>query len=211
MIGTPSGRRRPVRFVLALAGLTLVLTAATACASDGGGSRSGSPSPVDSQAPGAAGSPTATPMPTPAPSTTPKPLVVIPTDCRAMLSAEVLAQLGATPLNDPAAGNSGPQADGEMICIWADPAAGTAGLKTEITRMNSGPALEMLNALADDEGFICYTPDDGTRCEKEFPNPQYPVTDGRTLYFRDDVLIDTTYSNLAPTGYTGSIVDHIWP
>ena len=207
MIGTPSGRRRPVRFVLGLAGLTLVLTAATACASDGGRGPSGSPSPIDSQAPDAAASPTATPTP----SATPKPLVVIPTDCRALLSDEVLAQLGATPLNDPVFGNSGPQADGEMICIWADPAADTTGLKTEITRMNSGPALEMLNALADDEGFICYTPDDGTRCEKEFPNPQYPVTDGRTLYFRDDVLIDTSYSNLAPTGYTSSIVDHIWP
>ena len=72
--------------------------------------------------------------------------------------------------------------------------------------MNSGPALDMLNALAADEGFNCYTPDEGTRCEKEFPNPQYPVTDGRTLYFRDDILIDTRYSNLAPTGYTTSIV-----
>lgn len=207
MIGTRSGRRCPVRIVRALAGLALVLTAATACASDGGGSPSGSPSPLDSQAPDAAGSPPATPTP----STTSKPPVVIPTDCRAMLSEEVLAQLGATPLNDPGFGNSGPQADGAAICVWADPAAGTTRLTTEITRMNSGPALEMLNALADDEGFICYTPDDGTRCEKEFPNPQYPVTDGRTLYFRDDVLIDTTYSNLAPTGYTNSIVDHIWP
>ena len=117
-----------------------------------------------------------------------------------MLSEDVLAQLAGIPLNDPAFGPSGVQADGSLICIWADPGADTTGLTTEITRMNRGPALDMLNALAADEGFTCYTPDEGTRCEKEWPNAQYPVTDGRTLYYRDDILIDTRYSNLAPTG-----------
>ena len=97
-----------------------------------------------------------------------------------------------------------------MVCIPADPQADTTGLTTEITRINSGPALEMLNALVAAEGYTCYNPDEGTRCEKEWPNATYPVTDGRTLYFRDDVLIDTRYSNLAPSGYTSSIVEHIW-
>jgi len=207
MTGTPWGRRRPARSLLALAALAVVLSTATACATGGGGSQGGTPSPIESQTPDETGSASATPTPT----ATPEVLVEIPTDCAEMLSEDVLAQLAGTPLNDPAFGESGPQPDGSLICIWADPAADTTGLTTEITRMNSGPALDMLNGLAADEGFNCYSPDEGTRCEKEFPNPQYPVTDGRTLYFRDDVLIDTRYSNLAPTGYTQSIVDHIWP
>jgi hypothetical protein len=64
----------------------------------------------------------------------------------------------------------------------------------------------MLNALVTDEGFTCYEPDAGTRCEKTWQNTLYPVTDGRTLYWRSGVLVDTRYSNLAPTGYTASIV-----
>ena len=85
----------------------------------------------------------------------------VPTDCRAILSDDVLAELGDTPLNDPAFGPSGVQADGSLICIWADPAADTTHLTTTITAMNRGPALDMLNKLADEEGFTCYTPDDG--------------------------------------------------
>ena len=213
MTGIPSslhsarGRRRPARFLLAVAGLAVVLVTATACATGGGATSSGSPSPIETQTPDATGAPSGSPSP----SATPAVLVEIPTDCAGMLSEDVLAQLAGTPLNDPAFGESGPQPDGSLICIWADPAADTTGLTTEITRMNSGPALDMLNGLAADEGFNCYSPDEGTRCEKEFPNPQYPVTDGRTLYFRDDILIDTRYSNLAPTGYTASIVAFIWP
>ena len=42
-----------------------------------------------------------------------------------------------------------------------DPAADTTHLTTTITAMNRGPALDMLNELADDEGFTCYTPDGG--------------------------------------------------
>jgi hypothetical protein len=110
----------------------------------------------------------------------------------------VLAQLGDTPLNDAAFGPSG------------DPGTDTTGLTTTIERMNRGPALDMLNALADTEGFTCFTPDGGTRCEKTWQNTRYPVTDGRTLFWRDDILIDTTYSNLAPTGYTASIVSALF-
>ena len=50
----------------------------------------------------------------------------------------------------------------------------------------------------------------GTRCEKTWQNTQYPVTDGRTLYWRDDILIDTQYSNLAPSGYTSAIIESIF-
>lgn len=150
---------------------------------------------------------TATPSasPTPAPSA-----IALPTDCRAILSDGVLAQLDGIPLNDAAFGPSGVGDDGTLTCIWGDPGADTTNLVTTVSLMNRGPALDMLNALVTDEGFACFTPDGGTRCEKTWPNTQYPVTDGRTLFWRDDVLIDTRYSNLAPEGYTSSIVEHVF-
>ena len=164
----------------------LLLVALTACTPQTGGA-SASPSPTPISAP-----------------------VALPTDCRAILSDAVLAELGETPLNDAAFGPSGVGSDGTLTCIWADPGADTTGLTTTISRMNRGPALDMLNALANDEGFSCFTPDGGTRCEKTWPNAQYPVTDGRTLFWREDVLIDTRYSNLAPSGYTSRIVEHLF-
>ena len=182
----------------------LLLVALTACTPQTGGA-SASPSP--------AGSETADPEQTGSPSPSPTPIsapVALPTDCRAILSDAVLAELGETPLNHAAFGPSGVGSDGTLTCIWADPGADTTGLTTTISRMNRGPALDMLNALANDEGFSCFTPDGGTRCEKTWPNEQYPVTDGRTLFWRDDVMIDTRYSNLAPTGYTSSIIEHIF-
>ena len=127
-----------------------------------------------------------------------------------MLTADVLAQLEGVPLNDPAFGSSGPQPDGGLVCVWRDPAADTTGLFTTITYVSRGPALDMLNELADEQGFTCYTPEGGTRCEKTWQNETYPVTDGRTLFWRDGILIDTQFSNLAPTGYTSAIVAHIF-
>lgn len=182
----------------------LLLVALTACTPQTGGA-SASPSP--------AGSETADPEQTGSKSPSPTPIsapVALPTDCRAILSDAVLAELGETPLNHAAFGPSGVGSDGTLTCIWADPGADTTGLTTTISRMNRGPALDMLNALANDEGFSCFTPDGGTRCEKTWPNAQYPVTDGRTLFWREDVLIDTRYSNLAPSGYTSSIVEHLF-
>ncbi|TDN90611.1 hypothetical protein [Microbacterium sp. BK668] len=149
--------------------------------------------------------------PTPTPSASPTTSAAIPDDCAGMLSPSVTAQLAGVPLNDPVLGvPTGVQADGSLVCIWRDPAADTTYLSTAITKMSRGPALDMLNDLADENGFTCYTPDMGTRCEKTWPNGTYPVTDGRTLFWRDDVLIDTRYSNLAPTGFTAAIVASIW-
>lgn len=185
--------------------LLVALTACTPQADAGGGP---SAPPVASDAPSPDSTSTEGPG-TPSPAPTAKP-VTLPTDCRAILSESVLAELGDIPLNDAAFGPSGVGADGALTCNWADPRADTTRLTTTISRMNRGPALDMLNALADDEGFSCFTPDGGTRCEKTWPNEQYPVTDGRTLFWRDDVMIDTRYSNLAPTGYTSSIIEHIF-
>lgn len=202
--GVPMNARFP-----AGAAALLLVAILTACgtASDGPGNAGGSPSP----SPGASDGPAETGSPTPSPSPSPTAKgVALPTDCRAILSDDVLAQLEGVPLNDAAFGPSGVGTDGTLTCIWADPRADTTRLVTTISAMNRGPALDMLNALADTEGFACFTPDGGTRCEKTWPNTQYPVTDGRTLFWRDDIMIDTRYSNLAPSGYTSSIVSHLF-
>ncbi|WP_295838713.1 hypothetical protein [uncultured Microbacterium sp.] len=192
--------RRVFRPALTAVVVGAVLAALTACAPA-----------ADDAAPTASAPPVVSTSPTPIPTITQTaPAVRIPADCRSMLSADVLAQLGSTPLNDPALGPSGVQSDGSLTCIWRDPAADTTGLTTRISRMDRGPALDMLNDLVATQGFSCYTPDAGTRCEKTWINDTYPVNDGRTLYWRDDVLIDTQYSNLAPTGYTGSIISSIF-
>lgn len=169
--------------------------------SDGGDNASPQPSSSESA------SETSDPTPSPTPTSTP---VALPTDCRAILSEDVLAQLDGIPLNDANVGPSGVGDDGTLTCIWRDPRADTTNLVTTISLMNRGPALDMLNALVTTEGYSCFTPDGGTRCEKTWQNEQYPVIDGRTLFWRDDVLIDTRYSNLAPEGYTSSIVAHLF-
>lgn len=187
----------------AAAAALLLVTVLAGC----GQASSESGTPSTSPAPSATSTPKESPSPTPTPTSA---KVALPTDCRAILSDDVLAQLDGIPLNDAAFGPSGVGADGTLTCIWGDPRADTTNLVTTISRENRGPALDMLNALVANEGFTCFTPDGGTRCEKTFQNPQYPVTDGRTLFWRDDILIDTRYSNLAPTGYTASIVSHLF-
>jgi hypothetical protein len=198
-------RLRSGRGALLAAAASLLLVAALAACAPEGESPGGS-TPSAGATPAASGS--ATPTATPSASATA--VAEIPDDCRDMLSDDVLAQLEGIPLNDPAFGPSGAQPDGSLICVWADPAADTTRLRTEITHVSRGPALDMLNELAATQGFTCYTPDGGTRCEKTWPNETYPVTDGRTLFWRDGILVDTQYSNLAPTGYTASIVEYIW-
>jgi hypothetical protein len=198
------GERIPLRRVVATASAACALLLLTACAPD----PAETPAPV---APATTGTPSTSPTASASPAPSGSPTVfAVPTDCRAILSESVLAQLGETPLNPENFGPVGVQGDGSLICLWRDPAADTSFLRTEISRENRGPALDMLNALVENEGFSCYTPDGGTRCEKTWPNPQYPVTDGRTLFYRDDILIDTTFSNLAPSGYTDSIVAHVF-
>lgn len=211
-----SARHARVRLGAAAAVGLLVITLATACSpgdtSSGASAPAGpSSSPSDSaastpgaSAPGTSATPTSTPTPTAAP-------VAIPSDCRAIVSPAVLSYFGDTPLNDPLTGvATGTQPDQSLICLWRDPRADTTFLVTKISRENRGPALDLLNGLAETQGFACFTPDGGTRCEKTWQNETYPVTDGRTLFWRDDVLIDTTYSNVAPPDYTSSIIAALW-
>ena len=167
------------------------------------------PEPGTTPGPDAAGaSPSAsrTPTPSASPSAT---LVPIPTDCRAILSSGVLDQLGSMPLNDPALGPSGVQGDGSLICIWGDPAVPGTVLRTTIAYASRGPALDMLNGLLA-EGYACYTPDGGTRCEKTWFSEPDLIPEGRTLFWREDVMIDSSFTNLAPSGYTAAIVGSVF-
>lgn len=188
------------------AAVALLLASVTALAGCASAGPEQAATPSTSAATLASGSPSASAAPTPTPTPT---LVPLPGDCREILSDDVLAQLEGVPLNDPAFGASG-LVDGSLVCNWGDPRADTTGLSTTISRMDRGPALDLFNTLAADQGFTCYTPDHGTRCEKSWQNEQYPVTDGRTLFWRDGLLIDTRYSNLAPDGYTSSIIAALW-
>ena len=126
-----------------------------------------------------------------------------------MLSADVLAQLSGVPLNDPAFGSSGTQSDGSLICVWADPAAAPVALTTAISFLSRGPALDTLNGFQAD-GYVCYPSDGGTRCEKTWFSEPDPLPAGRTLFWRDDILIDTQFTDLAPDGYTAAIVAGIF-
>jgi hypothetical protein len=45
----------------------------------------------------------------------------------------------------------------------------------------------MLNGLLS-EGYACYTPDGGTRCEKTWFSEPDLIPEGRTLFWRGDVL-----------------------
>lgn len=204
MRGSPVGMPRGIRLVGVLAAVTAAAVLA-GCGPAGGGATPSpngttrpTPSPVETEMI----DPTASPSPTATDETS----APLPSDCRAILDDAVLAQLSAFPLNDPAFGPTGVQADGSLVCAWGDPAADTTGLTTTIERVSRGPALDMLNQLADADGFTCYTPDRGTRCERTWVNETYFVTDGRTLFWRADVMIDTRYSNLAPEGYTDAII-----
>lgn len=206
------------RAVVATAAASVLLLALTlaGCAPEDGDETATSPSAASSATP-SSGSPSPGASGSGSPSATPTPstavgAAAVPEDCEAPLSDVVKEQLEGIPLNDPANGGElGAQPDGSLVCLWRYPQADTTFLETTYQPMNRGPALELLNQLAAEEGFTCYTPDGGTRCEKTWESEQYPVTNGRTLFWRDDLLIDTWYSNLAPSGYTSSIVSAIWP
>lgn len=199
----------PSRFAAVTAAVLLLAGTLAGCAGTPDDAPSRMPSPSASSAGDTAPPASETPSPLPSPVPTSE-AVTIPDDCRAILSDDVLAQLEGIPLNDPDVGPSGTQADGSLLCVWRDPRADTTALVTKILHLDRATALDRLNALADKEGYTCFTPDGGTRCEKTWKNGTYPVMDGRTLFWRDGVLIDTSFSNLAPTGYTSSIVAHLF-
>lgn len=192
----------------AAAGLALALALA-ACA--------GTPDPVG-PSPDGGTAPTG-PSPSPALTLAPFPLgssvstTALPTDlpqgCRDLLTADVLRQLEGVPLNAEGMGG-GIRADSSRVCVWGEPGAVATRLVTVIGYSPDREARDALYALGSD-GFTCWEPEGGIRCEKNWPNPSLPVEEGRTLFYRDGVIVDTQYSNLAPTGYTDAIIDALWP
>lgn len=136
---------------------------------------------------------------------------VLPTGCEEMLDDAVLAQLEGIPLGDPSYGPSGVLPDRSVRCVWAEPGAQTTRLITTINYAPEQPVLDYLNVLMAEEDFVCYEPQGGLRCEATWENPDLPVPEGRTLFYRDGVLIDTQYSNLVPDGYTSAVIESMWP
>ena len=196
---------RPLRLPASRLLIALTIGAAAALLGGCAGETAPAASTVTATPPAPAASDTPTPTATPLPGA-----AELPRDCRAIVSGPVLAQLGDIPLNDPAFGPSGTQSDGSLVCVWGAADAVTTNLRTIVSAVEENPTMDALNALVADDGFECYRPDGGVRCEKTWPNEEFPVTDGRTLYYRSGVLIDTTYSNLAPTGFTAAVVDAVF-
>lgn len=142
-------------------------------------------------------------------STTPLP-ADLPQGCRDILTGSVLAQLEGVPLNAEGMGG-GIRPDSSRVCVWGEPGAVATRLVTVIGYSPEPEARDALYELGN-EGYTCYEPDGGIRCEKTWEHPTLPgVTEGRTLFYRDGVIVDTQYTNLAPKGYTAAIIDYLWP
>lgn len=132
----------------------------------------------------------------------------LPQGCRDILDDDVLAQLEGVPLNAEGMGG-GIRSDSARVCVWGEPGAAVTRLVTIIGYSPEREARDALYALSS-EGYTCYEPQGGIRCEKTWQHPTLPVEQGRTLFYRDGVIVDTQYSNLAPTGYTAAIIDALW-
>lgn len=195
---------------LAALGLTLVAAIAlSACAGvpDGGGTSATSTAVTAS----AAATPASTLAPFPfgaATSTTPLPSN-LPQGCRDILTAAVLQELDGVPLNAEGMGG-GIRSDSTRVCVWGEPGAVGTRLVTLIGYSPDQEARDALFALGND-GYTCYEPHGGIRCEKTWQSATLPVEEGRTLFYRDGVIVDTQYTNLAPAGYTDAIIDALWP
>ncbi|MCO7204586.1 hypothetical protein NH287_13920 [Microbacterium sp. CnD16-F] len=200
-----SSRRPRIRRALvgALAALTLA-GAVTACAPE---PDAVPPAPTDAAS--GTPSPTVTPVAIaefpfgPSTSTTP-----LPKDCESILTPGILDTLQGIPLNAPGMGG-GIRPDSSRVCVWADPGASRTSLVTVVGYSPEREARDALYLLGVDEGYTCYEPDEGLRCEKSGTD-ELGLPVGRTVYWRDGVAIDTQYSNLAPQGYTAAIVRSIW-
>lgn len=165
------------------------------------------------------GSGAASPSPSSALALAPFPLgssvstTALPTDlpqgCRDLLTPSVLAELEGVPLNAEGMGG-GIRADSSRVCVWGEPGAVATRLVTVIGYSPDREARDALYELGSD-GFTCWEPQGGIRCEKTWAHPTLPVEEGRTLFYRDGVIVDTQYSNLAPSGYTDAIIDALWP
>lgn len=194
------------RTLAAVAACTVAMTALAGCVA--------TPPTASPSAQATPSSPAPTPTPTgpaladfpfgPSVSTTP-----LPQDCRVILTDSVLAQLDGVPLNAPGMGG-GIRPDSTRVCAWGEPGAAATWL---VTLIGFSPYREATDALYElgRDGYTCYEPDEGVRCERTWEHETLPVTQGRTLYYRDGIIVDTQYSHLAPAGYTTAIINALWP
>ncbi len=203
-------RRLALALLLSAVGAIAVLSGC-AGAPDGAATTADA-GPATSSASSATPAPQATIAPFPigaSTSTTPLP-ADLPQGCRDILTGSVLAQLEGVPLNADGMGG-GIRPDSSRVCVWGEPGAVATRLVTVIGYSPEREARDALYELGN-EGYTCYEPDGGIRCEKTWDHPTLPgVTEGRTLFYRDGVIVDTQYSNLAPKGYTAAIIDYLWP
>jgi hypothetical protein len=199
----PALRTRAIVAALAVAAVA-GLAGCTPPSGQPAASESAAPTPTVSETP-AATAPELQDFPFgPSVSTTP-----LPDDCRAILTGSVLTELDGVPLNAPGMGG-GIRPDSTRVCAWGEPGAAGTWLVTLIGFSPYRAATDALYELGRD-GYTCYEPDGGVRCERTWEHETLPVTQGRTLYYRDGIIVDTQYSNLAPAGYTASIIDALWP
>lgn len=202
---TASRTRRTARPIAGIVGALLLGIVCSACAPE----PAPTPAPTDATAPApteAVAAPEILPFPTgESASTTP-----LPTDCTELLTDEVRDEIGSIPLNAPGMGG-GIREDSSRVCVWADPAATRTRLIVVVGYAPEREASDTLYLLGRDEGYFCYDADGGSRCEATWEDPEFPVEQGRTLFYRDGVVIDTQYAGLAPEGFTSSIIATVWP
>lgn len=203
------GARRSRALGLAL-GLVALATLVAGCA--GTPEVTASTGGVDAEAstgPTPSAGPTLAPFPMgPSTSTTALP-ADLPQGCRDLLDDDVLAQLDGVPLNAPGMGG-GIRPDSTRVCVWGEPGAAATWLVTVIGYSPDREARDALFALGN-EGYTCYEPDGGIRCEASWQSGDLGLPQGRTLFYRDGVIVDTQYSNLSPAGYTDAVVASLWP
>ncbi len=197
-------RQATIGRTLATTAAVLLALTVTACAPE---PDAAPPGPTDAAS--GTPAPTATPVAIadfpfgPSSSTTP-----LPSDCESILTPDIRASLDGIPLNAPGMGG-GIRPDSSRVCVWADPGASRTSLVTVVGYSPERDARDALYLLGVDDGYLCYEPDEGLRCEKSGTD-DLGLSEGRTVFWRDGVAIDTQYRNLAPQGYTDGIVKAIW-
>jgi len=197
-------RRARIGRALGAAAAALLALSVAACAPEPDAAP-----PVPTDAASATPRPTLTPVAIadfpfgPSTSTTP-----LPSDCESILTPGIRASLEGIPLNAPGMGG-GIRPDSSRVCVWADPGASRTSLVTVVGYSPERDARDALYLLGVDDGYLCYEPDHGLRCEKSGKDA-LGLSQGRTVFWRDGVAIDTQYRNLAPQGYTDGIVKAIW-
>lgn len=191
----------------ALAASSLALLVLAACA--------GAPAPAPSTASVAVTSAAPAPTPSALPPLSTFPIgpsvstTALPKDCTSILSERVRTELDGVPLNAPGMGG-GIRPDSSRVCVWGEEGALATRLVTVIGYSPEREALDALYALGA-EGFTCYEPAGGVRCEKTWTSDTLSIEQGRTLFYRDGVIVDTQFSNLSPEGYTAAIIRSLWP